>query len=76
MTISNNLLTFYGICTIYNFVSLSDEKNKLIVLKLLRGYLELLELHVYQLTCSPSHITRLLQALVQVRDNVVLSKYH
>ena len=44
----------------------TDEGNKLVVLRLLKGYLQLLGSHVSQLTFSYAHMTRLIQALVQV----------
>lgn len=43
----------------------TDEGNKLVVLRLLKGYLQLLGSHVSQLTFSYAHMTRLIQALVQ-----------
>ena len=42
------------------------EDGKLSLLQLLLGYLESLGSHVSQLTSSPGHLTRLVQALTQV----------
>jgi hypothetical protein len=56
----------YSLCSsLPRLIRGENESSKLVILKMFRGYLELLGSHVGQLTCSPAHMTRLLQALVQ-----------